>query len=79
MAENTTLTPRQRETLSWLATWLTSAEIGARMGISLHTVKSHSYAVYRKLGVPDRRTAVARGRELGLIGPSGTAPGDVLP
>jgi DNA-binding CsgD family transcriptional regulator len=75
MAENTDLTPRQREVLTYLATWLTCAEIGGRLGITPNTVKSHASAVYRKLGVPDRRTAVAKGRQLGLVGPPGTAPG----
>ena len=80
MAENTPLTPltpKQLEVLAWLATWLTSAEIGSKMGVSLNTVKTHCYAIYRKLDVPDRRSAVAKGRALGLIGPPGMVSGMV--
>ena len=57
MAENTPLTPltpKQLEVLAWLATWLTSAEIGSKMGVSLNTVKTHCYAIYRKLDVGDQ-------------------------
>ena len=75
MTENADLTPRQREVLAYLATWLTSAEIGGRLGITSNTVKCHASAIYRKLAVPDRRSAVAKGRQLGLIGPPGTTPG----
>ena len=38
--------------------------------MSVNTVKTHLKAIYRKLDVEDRRSAVRRARELSLIGPS---------
>jgi DNA-binding CsgD family transcriptional regulator len=48
------LTPRQRESLALLAAGLRSYEIGARLGISEATVKSHLQQIYRRLGVTNR-------------------------
>jgi LuxR family maltose regulon positive regulatory protein len=50
-----------------LALLETNDEIGALLYISPNTVKAHAKAVYRKLGVSNRREAVKRGRALGLI------------
>jgi ATP/maltotriose-dependent transcriptional regulator MalT len=61
------LTPKEREILRLLATRLSRREIGARLYVSLNTVKTHQRAVYRKLSVEHRSAAVSRGRELGLI------------
>lgn len=68
------LTGRELEVLELLGTWLTAAEIGARLGISPNTVKSHASAVYRKLGAGSRREAVYLARQAGLIGGPCTAP-----
>lgn len=38
---------------------LTNAEIGLRCGISIHTVKFHLAAVYRKLGAANRTEAAS--------------------
>jgi len=35
--------------------------------MSVNTVKCHLKAIYRKLDAADRRRAVERGRELGLM------------
>ena len=43
---------------------LTNPEIAAHLFISVNTVKTHQRAIYRKLGVDNRTSAVARGREL---------------
>lgn len=61
------LTPKELEVLRLLATRLSRREIGARLYISLNTVKTHQRAVYRKLGVAHRGAAVSRARELGLL------------
>ena len=61
------LTPKELEVLRLLATRLSRREIGARLYVSLNTVKTHQRAVYRKLGVEHRSAAVSRARELGLL------------
>jgi LuxR family maltose regulon positive regulatory protein len=60
-------TPKELEVLGLLATRLSRREIGQRLYVSLNTVKTHQRALYRKLGVQDRSTAVKRARELGLL------------
>ncbi|CAM3248094.1 LuxR C-terminal-related transcriptional regulator [Nocardioides dubius] len=53
-----TLTPREQEILHLLRTTMTTQEIAAELHLSLNTVKTHLRAIYRKLGVPNRRSAV---------------------
>jgi len=61
------LTPKELEVLRLLPTRLSRSEIGARLYVSLNTVKTHQRAVYRKLSVEHRSAAVSRARELGLL------------
>jgi LuxR family maltose regulon positive regulatory protein len=61
------LTPKELEVLRLLATRLSRREIGARLYISLNTVKTHQRALYRKLRVEHRSAAVSRAREFGLL------------
>ena len=61
------LTDRERMVLSHLATLQTNNEIAVDLFISVNTVKSHARAVYRKLGVANRRQAIRRARELDII------------
>ncbi|OCB30432.1 helix-turn-helix transcriptional regulator [Mycobacterium malmoense] len=61
------LTPKELEVLRLLATRLSRREIGARLYVSLNTVKTHQRALYRKLRVEHRSAAVSRARELGLL------------
>ncbi|GFG49984.1 helix-turn-helix transcriptional regulator [Mycolicibacterium agri] len=61
------LTAKELEVLRLLATRLSRREIGARLYVSLNTVKTHQRALYRKLGVECRNEAVTRARELGLL------------
>ena len=49
-----TLTEAELRVLPYLATHLSFREIGERLYLSRHTVKSHAMAVYRKLNVTDR-------------------------
>jgi DNA-binding NarL/FixJ family response regulator len=47
---------------------LTFCEVGQRLYISQHTVKTQAISVYRKLGVSSRSQAVQRLQDRGLIG-----------
>jgi LuxR family maltose regulon positive regulatory protein len=48
-------------------THLTYPEIGDRLYVSRHTVKTQAMSIYRKLGVSSRAEAVSKAREVGLI------------
>lgn len=61
------LTSRERELLQYLPTHMNNIDIAAKCYISVNTVKTHMAHLYRKLGVSDRRAAVERARELGLV------------
>ena len=60
------LTAAELRLLPLLSTHLSFREIGERLFVSSHTVKTQAYSAYRKLGVSTRSEAVARARELGL-------------
>jgi LuxR family maltose regulon positive regulatory protein len=60
------LSKRELEVIRYLPTQLSSSEIGARLYISLNTVKSHLQAIYTKLGVTGRRQAIEQAQQLGL-------------
>jgi LuxR family transcriptional regulator, maltose regulon positive regulatory protein len=60
------LTAAELRLLPLLSTHLSFREIGERLFVSPHTVKTQAYSAYRKLGVSSRSAAVARARELGL-------------
>lgn len=68
------LSERQLQTLRLLERNLTMRQIASRIGFSESTVRMESLAIYRALGVHDRRGAVSMGRTLGLLGPDGEAP-----
>jgi LuxR family maltose regulon positive regulatory protein len=59
------LTVREAEVLDCLHRRLSYQEIGEALFISPHTVKSHVANVYTKLGVGNRRQALARAQSLG--------------
>ncbi|WP_433727667.1 LuxR C-terminal-related transcriptional regulator [Actinoplanes sp. CA-051413] len=61
------LTARELDVLRYLPTMLKNQDIAAEMYVSVNTVKAHLRSLYRKLGVTQRREAVERGRELGLL------------
>jgi DNA-binding CsgD family transcriptional regulator len=52
------LSARESEVLEMASHGLTNLEIGSRLGVSVHAVKFHLAAVYRKLGVHNRTEAV---------------------
>lgn len=51
------LSPREREVLEMTALGLTNGEIAQRLAVSVHAVKFHLAAIYRKLGVGNRTEA----------------------
>jgi ATP/maltotriose-dependent transcriptional regulator MalT len=61
------LTEREQTVLGLLPTGLSAREIADELGISRDTVKTHTKRIYQKLGVSSRPSAVARGRDLGLL------------
>jgi DNA-binding NarL/FixJ family response regulator len=62
-----TLSDREREVLAGVAAGHTNREIAGELYLSPHTVKEHTSALYRKLGVRNRAEAVQRAQRLGLL------------
>jgi DNA-binding CsgD family transcriptional regulator len=62
------LRPREVEVLRAIAEGDTAGDIGARLGLSEHTVKTHVRSVLRKLRARNRAHAVAIGYQRGLLG-----------
>jgi LuxR family maltose regulon positive regulatory protein len=60
------LTEREVAVLRLLGGSLSLREIGQELYVSANTVKTHTQAIYRKLGVSTRHDAVEQGRQLGL-------------
>jgi len=61
------LSERELAVLRFLPTSLTNREIADELFVSVNTVKTHVKQIYRKLGAHDRREAVVRARQLGLV------------
>ena len=61
------LTTAELRLVPYLSTHLSFREIGERLYISRHTVKSQAVSVYRKLGVSSRSEAITRMHELGVL------------
>jgi len=61
------LTQREITVLRYLASRYTVAEIAAELFVSVNTLKTHSKAVYRKLGVSSRREAITEAQRLGIL------------
>jgi len=62
------LTNAELRLLPLLVTHLTYPEIGERLFVSRHTVKTQAMSIYRKLGVSSRAEAVDAARGIGLLG-----------
>ena len=60
------LTEREVAVLRLLGSPLSLREIGAELYVSPNTVKTHTQAIYRKLGVSARHDAVMQGNHLGI-------------
>jgi predicted ATPase/DNA-binding CsgD family transcriptional regulator len=61
------LTWREQEVLMLLVKRLTNREIGDRLHLTENTIKSHVGNIIAKLGVKNRRQAVERAKDLGLL------------
>jgi LuxR family maltose regulon positive regulatory protein len=63
----TPLTTAELRLLPLLTTHLSFSEIGQRLYLSKHTVKTQAISIYRKLGVSSRGQAVQRVQEISLL------------
>jgi LuxR family maltose regulon positive regulatory protein len=66
LAGVSSLTPAELRLVPLLSTHLSFREIGERLHVSQHTVKTQAMSVYRKLDVSSRGQAVQRAQQLGL-------------
>jgi two-component system, NarL family, response regulator DegU len=62
------LTPRELEVLQLIAAGLSNKEIGARLSVSVATVKTHLEHILQKLQVSDRTQAAVQAVTRGLLG-----------
>lgn len=62
------LTKAELRVLPLLATHMSFPEIGEQLFVSRHTIKSQATSIYRKLGSSNRSEAIAKAREIGLLG-----------
>jgi LuxR family maltose regulon positive regulatory protein len=62
------LTNREFEVPELLVERMYDKEIAKTLSISVGTVKTHLKHIYAKLEVPNRRLAVTRAQELGILG-----------
>lgn len=62
------LTTAELRLVPFLSSHLSFREIGERLHISRHTVKTQAMSVYRKLGVSSRGAAIERVQAMGLLG-----------
>jgi LuxR family transcriptional regulator, maltose regulon positive regulatory protein len=53
--------------LQLLASDLDGPDIARQLVVSVHTVRTHTKAIYSKLGVHTRRAAASRARALDLV------------
>ena len=61
------LTERELAVLRYLPSRLSQRDISAELYVSLNTVKTHCSAIFRKLGVSDRKSAVQAARDRHLL------------
>ena len=61
------LTPRERTILELLPSYMSYAQIGERLYLSINTVKGNLKTIYRKLSVTSRSEAVEAARRAGLL------------
>ncbi len=66
--DSVTLSTREVEVLSHVATGKTNAAIGRELHISEATVKTHLLRAFNKLGVSEHTAAVTTAMSLGLLG-----------
>jgi LuxR family transcriptional regulator, maltose regulon positive regulatory protein len=61
------LTDSELAVLRFLPSHMTNQEIAEALFLSINTIKTHLSSVYRKLGVANRRQAIAQARRLELL------------
>lgn len=61
------LSERELEVLKMLRSEFNGPEIARQLLVSLNTLRTHTNNIFKKLGVNNRRAAVRRGQEIGLI------------
>jgi two-component system response regulator DesR len=61
------LSEREQEVLALVAAGSTNKEIAGRLHLSPHTVKEHTSAIYRKLGVRNRAEATRQAQRLKIL------------
>ncbi len=61
------LSERELEVLKLLRSELSGPEIAGQLIVSLNTLRTHTKNIFHKLGVNNRRAAIRRAKELGLI------------
>ena len=61
------LSERELEVLKLLRSELSGPEIARQLIVSLHTLRTHTNNIFKKLGVNNRRAAVRRAEELDLL------------
>jgi LuxR family maltose regulon positive regulatory protein len=61
------LSPRELEVLRLLRSDLSGPDIARELVVSLNTLRTHTKSIYAKLAVTNRREAVTRAQELGLV------------
>lgn len=73
------LTRRELAILQLLAQGLANSSIGARLEIGERAVKFHLNNIYRKLGVPNRTSAVRKALAAGIVSPHFDEPAQTEP
>jgi DNA-binding NarL/FixJ family response regulator len=68
--ESLGISGREREVLALLAAGRSNKEIARQLEVSPNTVKTHVAKLFGKLSVRRRTEAIARARELGILGDS---------
>lgn len=61
------LSDRERDVLRLLRSEASGPQVARELGMSVHTLRSHTKSIYAKLGVHGRREAVLRADELDLV------------
>jgi DNA-binding NarL/FixJ family response regulator len=75
------LSPRELEVLTLISNGMTNGEVATRLHVSVHAVKFHLAAIYRRLGVSNRTEAAvtylrAQAESLEPLGEASAAAAD---